>query len=105
MAHGCADEGRSRRRRTALLLVGATAVGGLGLQVTPAAAAPAAPAQRVIVVLEDDRMSAAGVRAAAMRVVSWWACARSVRPRAGSRSGPKRNCTPVRLSAHSGRPR
>ena len=42
--------------------------------------------------------------AAAMRVVSWCACASSVRPRSGRRSGPNRNSTPVRLSAHCGWP-
>ena len=63
MAHGRDEGRRSRGRRTALLLAGATAVGGLGLQVAPAGAAE--PSSRVIVVLEDDRMSAAGVRTAA----------------------------------------
>ena len=43
MAHG-RDGRRSRSRKTALLLAGATAVGGLGLQVTPAAAEPLDPA-------------------------------------------------------------
>ena len=65
MAHGRDEGRRSRGRGTAMLLVGATAVGGLGLQAAPAAAEPAAPSARVIVVLEDDWMSAAGVRATA----------------------------------------
>ena len=90
---GGACRGRARAGRGRRGDRSASSRSGRSSVATPAAIDPiCVPAGRVTVLRR------------AMRVVSWCACARSVRPSAGRRSGPNRNSTPVRLSAHSGWP-